>query len=266
MFDREPSHQETRSLVALMSGVAVLLAVGVFFSAPAQTAVVTYAPPQTQTAGFFDSIGSFFSSVGSFFNQLSITINCNFLIPTFGSGGSCSGGGGGGNGVSGGKGAEAVGGKQIKGGGAIPTANGNGSPLGGTNGGVSGGGVPQACQSAAANSCGMHGNGFLDANSNCNATPPPDSACPAPSIGSFYANPARVQKNATSILYWSVTQATRCALSGGGLSLSSLGITGQQPTNAITDSTDFTLTCQEGSGPSSSQSTNVGLIPSYQEI
>ena len=126
--------------------------------------------------------------------------------------------------------------------------------------------VDASCTTTSTNSCDMYGTGFLNANGVCSATVPPDSSCPAPVIGSFYANPSRVNKGATSTLEWSVTNASVCAISGGGLSLNNLGITGNTPTNAIATDTTFTLNCADNLGPATSAQATVHLIPNYQEL
>ncbi len=96
----------------------------------------------------------------------------------------------------------------------------------------------------------MRGNGFI-VNGVCSATPPPNSACPAPVIGSkgFYADPASVRKGESSKLFWDVTQATTCDLTGGGLSglvgMAIQNLTGVD-TGAVSEKTQYTLTCQDG--------------------
>lgn len=145
---------------------------------------------------------------------------------------------------------------------------GNSNTSGSSNNGNGSGSGSQACSSVQTNTCLMHGTGFI-VNGVCNATPPADSACPLPVIGTagFYAEPARVKTGNASKLYWSVTDATTCALSGGGLSLPSLGITGNTLTQSITEKTVFSLNCKNGAnGPSSSAQATVNLVPTYEEI
>lgn len=175
--------------------------------------------------------------------------------------GGCGGGGGGGGSDTG------SGGAQGGGGGGGSGAGGGGAGGSGGGGGGSGSGS-QACSSVQTNTCLMHGTGFI-VNGVCNATPPADSACPLPVIGTagFYAEPARVKTGNASKLYWSVTDATTCTLSGGGLSLPSLGITGNTLTQSITEKTVFSLNCKNGAnGPSSSAQATVNLVPTYEEI
>lgn len=104
----------------------------------------------------------------------------------------------------------------------------------------------------------------------CPVTPPPVSACPSPTIGAddFYADPARVRRNNETTLFWDdIENATSCALTGGGLNLSGLGISGSEETNPITAQTTFTLTCENGAGgPRASAQVTVGIIPEYEEI
>ncbi|HVV38715.1 MAG TPA: hypothetical protein VHD31_00080 [Candidatus Paceibacterota bacterium] len=147
----------------------------------------------------------------------------------------------------------------------------NGNNNGNGNNGNNGNGNAIACLSTEVNACGMRGNGFI-INNACNATPPPNSSCPAPVIGDkgFYADPASVRTGEKSKLFWNVTNATTCDLTGGGLT-GQLGIAIKNllglGTNTINSKTVFTLTCQNGlGGPKTSKQTTVNLIPSYQEV
>ena len=104
----------------------------------------------------------------------------------------------------------------------------------------------------------------------CNATPPPDSACPAPAIESgpgFYANPAKVSSGGQSTLIWNAANATACSISGdNGFSYSG-DTSGSVPTGALSQTTTFTLVCNNGDeGSSASASLRVILDPRYQEI
>ena len=174
------------------------------------------------------------------------------------------GGGGGPTSWSGSNGTKPTGGGNS---GVIPGPGfGTGAGTGGSGGQDGQGSGPQACSSSA-NVCGMRNNSFLNTSGVCGATTPPDSVCPPPSISSFYAEPARVRKGSSSAstLHWDVTGATACSISGGGLSLSGLGISGSVQTNAIDSQTNFTLTCVEGAGPITSAQATVGLIPDYRE-
>ncbi len=99
--------------------------------------------------------------------------------------------------------------------------------------------------------------------------PPSNALCPAPVIAkNFYADPSRVREGNTTTLYWKdILNATACSLSGGGLTFKNLGLSGNKATNAITGTTAFTLTCINGKGgPETSVTTQVTLIPSFQEI
>ncbi|TSC68213.1 MAG: hypothetical protein G01um101456_719 [Parcubacteria group bacterium Gr01-1014_56] len=179
-----------------------------------------------------------------------VSCNLNLLFGGCGNGNAGAGGGSGGGLIGG-------------------TSNNSNSLGGGNNSGNQPGNtfpLAQPCSSAEANSCGMRGNGFM-VNGVCNATPPPNSSCPLPSFGSFSADPSRVKSGNTTSLNWSVSNATVCSISGGGLSLSNLGISGTRQTNAITQKTIFTLTCQNGvGGPSSSKEATVSIVPTYEEI
>jgi hypothetical protein len=92
--------------------------------------------------------------------------------------------------------------------------------------------------------------------------------------GSFEAQPDRVRSGNASILYWggvggttSIADATTCSLSGGGLSLPDIGLSGSEETGPITVQTNFTLSCENGlGGPITSAQVTVGLIPEFEEI
>ena len=152
--------------------------------------------------------------------------------------------------------------------GGAGSGNGTGGTGNGAGGAGSGGGAFTACLSALSNACGMHGTGILE-NGVCNATPPPNSACPLPIIGDegFYADPPRVRAGNTTTLHWDVTDATLCSLTGGGLSLSSLGIVGSTETLEVNAATAYTLTCWNGTdGPQNSEEAIVTIVPSFEEI
>ena len=147
-----------------------------------------------------------------------------------------------------------------------------GSPTGGPGGPVSPGGTPPvACLSDDDNACGRHGTGFI-VNGECNADVPSNSECPVPVIGEegFYADPARVRAGNTTTLHWNVTNATVCALVGGGLSLPLITeLTDTEETGEIEAATTYTLTCWNGDAvdsPQASEQATVTLVPSFQEI
>jgi len=173
--------------------------------------------------------------------DVEIVFNCDDG-PGGGSGGGGRGGGGGG--------------------GSVPSP----AASGGSGGG--GGSIPVACSTSLANACGMHGTGFI-VGGVCNATVPPNSACPTPTISEegFYADPDRVRKGNPTTLHWDVENATVCSLTGGGLELPPLGIVGEQPISSINSATTYTLTCWNGTdGPQASEEATVTIVPSYQEI
>ncbi|OGC84400.1 hypothetical protein A3F55_00270 [Candidatus Adlerbacteria bacterium RIFCSPHIGHO2_12_FULL_53_18] len=131
--------------------------------------------------------------------------------------------------------------------------------------------VPIQCGLSNINGCGMQEPRTTFPGVACDLSPIPNSQCPVPVIGEadFYADPDRVRSGNTTRLYWEVSNATVCSLTGGGLNLLSLLDEGAQETNDITAATTFTLTCSNGSAvdsPKASQQTNVTLIPSFQEI
>lgn len=148
------------------------------------------------------------------------------------------------------------------------------------NGGGGGGGASQtvtvgATCTSAPNSCGMTNLGTIVNNGNgtgsCNAAVPSDSECPAPQIsqGGFYANPSTVGVNGQTTLYWSSSNATACTISGdNGFSYAGGGASGSAPTGVLSQTTTFTLTCQDGGkdGPTTSATTRVIISPHYKEI
>lgn len=129
--------------------------------------------------------------------------------------------------------------------------------------------VGQICTSPANAACGITSQGTI-VGGVCNAVTPPNSACPSPIINAssgFYADPTLVRSGNTSNLHWNATNATACAVTGGGLNLQGLGINGSTVTGAITSKTTYTLTCINGAGgPVTSVNASVNLVPSTQEI
>lgn len=87
---------------------------------------------------------------------------------------------------------------------------------------------------------------------------------------SLAAAPSRVRVNGTSVLTWSASGVTSCALSGPGTSDSATAVSGSiaprnKTTAAITGQSTYTLTCQTAATPIST-SVNVMLIPIQIEI
>ncbi len=148
--------------------------------------------------------------------------------------------------------------------GSTPTTPGTGG-TGGTGGTSVIGGI---CNSPKNPVCGIMSQGTL-VNGVCNATIPPNSACPAPVIApssGFYADPALVRSGNSSTLHWSVTNATACTVTGGGLNLNNLSLSGTNSTGAVTSKTVYTLTCVNGTGgPVSTVNTSVNLVPNTIE-
>jgi len=150
----------------------------------------------------------------------------------------------------------------------------------GGGGGGGGGGAPATVQNndpctSEANACGMTNMGFYVGDDNtgtatCNATPPPNSSCPPPTIaqgGGFYATPSTVGTGGQATLHWNASNATGCSVSGdNGFSYSG-DTSGSISTGALSQTTLFTLTCQNGAGGSStSASVRVIVDPQYKEI
>ncbi len=144
-------------------------------------------------------------------------------------------------------------------------------------GGGGGGGTVYAndpCTSPA-NACGMTNAGTIVNNGNgtgsCSATPPPNSQCPAPSISpgpGFYATPSTLGTGGSATLTWNTANATDCVVKGdNGFSGGSSTGSGSAPTGALSQTTTFTLTCEDGAGgPKTSASIKVLIDPHYKEI
>lgn len=108
------------------------------------------------------------------------------------------------------------------------------------------------------------------ATASCNATQPDNTQCPAPSIAAngFTASPTTIGTNGTSTLTWQSSNTTSCTVSGdNGFISGGGGSSGWVSTPALTKTTVFTLTCEDGSGgPTASRSVKVVVDPHYQEI
>jgi hypothetical protein len=90
-----------------------------------------------------------------------------------------------------------------------------------------------------------------------------------PTIGNFYAAPARVRANTATTLYWLINnfQANTCTISAAPSSaLTSpynvAAASSSVSTNNITQTTVFTLNC----GAGITQQKTVTLVPTFQEI
>jgi len=69
------------------------------------------------------------------------------------------------------------------------------------------------------------------------------TAYPAPSIGSFSASPSAVDGDESATLSWNASNATACAITGGGLDATGLPATGTLQTGIVQTTTTYTLTC-----------------------
>jgi hypothetical protein len=150
----------------------------------------------------------------------------------------------------------------------------------GSGGGGGGGGGGQTVHAndpctSPANACGMTNSGTIinngDGTGSCSGTTPPNSFCPAPSITSgtgFYATPSTVGPNGSATLTWSAANTTDCVVKGdNGFSGGSATDSGSASTGPLTQTTTFTLTCEDGpGGPQTSSSLRVIIDPHYQEI
>ncbi len=88
-----------------------------------------------------------------------------------------------------------------------------------------------------------------------NGTPPPP---PAPTV-TLNANPTSVAVSGTTTLDWTSTNATSCTASGGGWG-GTKQTQGSEQSPAISNTTQFTLTCN-GAGGSASDSADVTVTP-----
>lgn len=150
---------------------------------------------------------------------------------------------------------------------------------GSQNTGSSGGGggtvhANEPCTSAA-NACGQTNSGFIVNNGNgtgsCNASTPPNAQCPVPVItagSGFYATPNTITPGQASTLTWSAANTTDCSVAGeNGLRQNFNGGSGSVSTGALTQSTTFTLICEDGQGgPQTTLSLRVIIDPHYREI
>ena len=143
----------------------------------------------------------------------------------------------------------------------------------GGGGGGSTATVGASCSSAP-NACGMTNIGTIvqtgAGTGSCNATPPPDSSCPVPTLPSgtgFYASPSTIGPGDSTTLHWNAENATTCTITGdNGFSYTG-DTSGSIPTGMLAQTTTFTLTCSDGAtGPSASASIKVLIDPHYQEI
>ena len=138
-----------------------------------------------------------------------------------------------------------------------------------SGGGGGGGGAPARACSSAPNSCGQTNSGFIVGGS-CNATPPPNSACPAPAIppsNGFYATPLIVGTGKSSTLTWNATNSTACTITGDNGFSNTGASSGSVSTGALAATATFTLTCSNGAGgPQTSKSVKVIVDPHYKEI
>lgn len=128
--------------------------------------------------------------------------------------------------------------------------------------------VGAICTSAANAACGITAQGIM-VNGVCNATTPPNSACPAPSIDAnsgFYAQPSLVKSGQQTTLYWNATNVTGCTLTGDTLgTLAGLLGSGNHLSGSVTQKTTYSLTCINGTGgPSKTVTATVNLVPEFQ--
>jgi hypothetical protein len=152
----------------------------------------------------------------------------------------------------------------------------------GCGGGGGGGGGQQvqvgASCSSAPNACNQTNLGTVVNNGNdtgsCSATPPPNSNCPAPTIqtgnagNGFYATPSTLGPGGSATLTWDAANATDCVIkSDNGFSSNSLSYHGSLSVGPVSQTTTYTLTCEDGSGGTQGSAVLKILIdPHYKEL
>lgn len=114
----------------------------------------------------------------------------------------------------------------------------------------------------------------------CDASPPSNASCPAPIINpdkGFYADPTLVTvgknpdgtaQSGQTTLYWNTSNTTSCTIAGdNGFSYASTDQSGNAAATGLTQTTVFTLTCEDGAGgPTASKSIKVIVNPTYKEL
>ena len=104
----------------------------------------------------------------------------------------------------------------------------------------------------------------------CSATAPPDSQCISPSIGAqgFFASPRGfTEPGGSSTLTWSATNATACSINGDNGFSHTGGLSGSVSTGPLSESTTFTLTCENTpGGPQTSKSLRVIVDTHWEEV
>ena len=128
----------------------------------------------------------------------------------------------------------------------------------------------QCSCSSPANACGQTAIGSYDPNgTSCNAATPPNNSCPPPVIAAsgFSATPSTIGPNQTTTLNWNTTNSTSCTITGDNGFSQTGGASGSITTGALTQTTTFTLVCEDGTGgPTASRTIKVIIDPHYQEI
>lgn len=97
----------------------------------------------------------------------------------------------------------------------------------------------------------------------CNAPPPPDSSCAAPSITTML-NPGTVNPGGSCTITWSASDATACTLTGPNVNQS--GLSGAYTTPAIDRTSIYMLTCQNGAVVATTKALTCRLNPAFKEI
>ncbi len=124
----------------------------------------------------------------------------------------------------------------------------------------------EVCESSA-NSCGMTNRARRVCDGSCPTATPSDAECPAPNIsmnaGSL-SGTRFVNRGDSCVVTWGTSNTTSCSLVGSGVNAS--GVSGRVETPPLNNSTDYTLTCQNGTVVGGSSSVTCQVNPGFQEI
>jgi hypothetical protein len=116
--------------------------------------------------------------------------------------------------------------------------------------------------------CSSHGSGYFCATDNhlCTAPPAPSAGTnPDGSSGVLRAKPSLVKPGATTKIVWTIQNATSCTVSGNGDTWNTTAsASGGNTSSPINQRTTYVLHCV-GSGGTLDASTDVTLIPKWQE-
>ncbi len=124
----------------------------------------------------------------------------------------------------------------------------------------------EVCESDA-NSCGMRNRARRVCNGSCPTATPSDAECPAPNISMnavSITGTRFVNRGDSCVITWGTSNTTSCSLVGEGANAT--GVSGRIQTSALTHSTDYTLSCQNGTAVSGSSVVTCQVNPGFEEI